>query len=70
MMLGSFPTVAVDCDIMTPPQNGLVSFPSGTTLGLVATYSCITGYNLTGTMTRTCEPEGQWSGSAPTCESR
>ena len=35
-----------------------------------ATYNCNNGYNLTGDMTRTCQANGTWSGTAPTCESR
>ncbi len=34
----------------------------------VATYTCGTGYTLNGTSTRTCETDGMWSGSTPTCE--
>ena len=58
----------VDCGSLTDPANGSVTHTSGTTFGQTATYSCNTGYNLTGDSTRTCQATGQWSGSAPTCE--
>ncbi len=38
-----------------------------TTFGSTATYTCNTGYMLTGDTTRTCGAGGQWSSSAPTC---
>ena len=38
-----------------------------TTYESTANYSCDTGYNLTGSMTRTCGGNGNWSGTAPTC---
>ena len=40
-----------------------------TTFMSTAVYTCNTGYNLTGDMTRTCQANGTWSGIAPTCES-
>ena len=33
----------------------------------MATYTCDTGYTLNGGITRTCESDGMWSGSPPTC---
>ena len=59
----------VDCGNLTDPANGQVKHTSGTTFGENATYSCNTGYNLVGDMTRTCQATGNWSGSAPTCQS-
>ena len=58
----------VDCGNLTDPANGEVNHTSGTTFGQTATYSCNTGYNLTGDSTRTCQATGEWSGSAPTCQ--
>ena len=48
------------------PANGMVSF-SATTPGSSATYTCNTGYQLVGTSPRTCQSDGTWSGSDPTC---
>ena len=59
----------MDCGSLTNPANGQVSTTGGTTFGQNATYSCITGYNLVGDSTRTCEANGDWSGSPPTCQS-
>ncbi len=59
-----FPTV--DCGPLTI-MNGMVDTTSGTTFMNTATYSCDTGYNLTGEATRMCQANGNWSGSEPTC---
>lgn len=56
----------VSCSGATAPANGAVS--SGTALyNAQITYSCDTGYTLTGTATRTCQADGSFSGTAPTC---
>ena len=39
-----------------------------TTFGSTATYTCNSGYTLTGDTTSTCGATGQWSSSAPTCD--
>ena len=62
-----FPT-AVNCGTLSNPANGWVGH-TATTFGRTATYSCNTGYNLVGGITRTCQATGVWSGSAPTCQS-
>ena len=46
---------------------------SGTGVGVyqeTATYACETGFNLVGSVERTCQSDGTWSGSAPTCQSK
>ena len=60
---------AVDCGALMNPDNGRVDTPQGTTLNRLATYSCNCGYCLVGDETRTCQANGQWSGSEPTCNS-
>ena len=45
-----------------------MNISAGTSFGDVARYSCDTGYILNGTAERTCQANGEWSGSAPTCE--
>ena len=59
----------VDCGALDNPANGEV-FLTNTTFNSVATYSCNTGYNLTGDNMRTCLETGFWSGSDPTCSSK
>ena len=61
-------STVVDCNALPDPTNGQVSI-TGTTFGETATYSCNTGYNLVGDNTRTCQADGMWSGSEPTCQS-
>jgi hypothetical protein len=58
----------VSCPVLDPPDDGTVSTPGGRTYGAVATYMCSTGHNRNGSATRTCQANGQWSGSAPTCD--
>ena len=62
--------IVVVCLSLSPLTNGMISY-SDLTLGVsgVATYSCGTGYALKGDITRTCQSNGTWSGSTPTCES-
>ena len=59
---------AVDCGNLTDLANGQVDHTAGTTFRENATYSCNTGYDLLGNSTRTCQAEGNWSWSEPTCE--
>ena len=59
---------AVDCGNLTDPANGQVDHTAGTTFRQTATYSCNTGYGLVGDSNRTCQANGVWSGSAPTCQ--
>ena len=59
-------STVVDCGSLDNPGNGVVSF-TATTYNSVATYSCNTGYTLTGDDMRTCQSSGVWSGSEPTC---
>ena len=61
--------IVVDCGDLDPPPYGNVSLNS-TFYQSLATYYCITGYNLTGNSTRYCQANGQWSGEDPVCESK
>ena len=55
------------------PGNGQVAIIPGlitvTGFSATATYTCNTsaGYILVGTVTRTCQDSGQWSGMVPEC---
>ena len=48
------------------PTNGQRSH-FRTTPGYVVTYTCDVGYTLQGSNSRTCQSNGQWSGSVPQC---
>ncbi len=62
-----FPNTVVTCPVLTSPTNGALSTPNLNYL-TIATYSCDTGYVLTGNggSARTCQATGLWSGVAPT----
>ena len=65
---GTAPTCAsASCSPdLTAPANGSVDRTTGTT-GDVASYTCNQGYTLSGNATRSCEADGTWTGTAPTC---
>ncbi len=61
------------CPDLTDLQNGVISYNTVSAnsyrrVTTVATYSCDTGFELTGTSMRTCSA-GVWDGSEPTCTS-
>ena len=60
-----------DCGFLPSPTDGTVVAPT-TTYESTANYSCNTGYNINGNVSRTCGVDGSgagvWNGSAPTCE--
>ena len=57
---------AIDCGDPGTPTNGQRSL-SKTTPGRAVAYTCDVGYALQGSSSRTCQPNGQWSGSVPQC---
>lgn len=61
-------TLIVDgCGYLDLPENGQVIL-SGMNVGSIATYSCNSGFEVTGKYpTRTCQSDGRWSGTAPVC---
>ncbi len=59
------PTACLEA--LSAPVNGSVDAPDNV-IGATATYSCSAGFFLVGSATRTCQTNGQWSGSTPTCE--
>ena len=64
---GNFSFSAVNCAKLTNPANGQV-MQSGSTPDSTATYICNSGYRLFGDSSRTCQENGQWSVTVPTCE--
>ena len=57
---------AVQCGQLINPMNGQVTV-SGTTEGSTATYTCIDGFTLSGSTSRTCSSDGTWRPEAPVC---
>ncbi|XP_060586067.1 sushi, von Willebrand factor type A, EGF and pentraxin domain-containing protein 1-like [Ruditapes philippinarum] len=58
--------VCVQCDALPTPESG--SYLTTTTGRVtIAVYSCYPGYDLVGSNTRTCQPDGSWDLDAPTC---
>ena len=57
---------AVDCGDPGTPTNGKHTL-SSTTYSFVVTYTCDEGYILQGSNSRTCQSNGEWSGSVPQC---
>ena len=63
-------SVAVICPDLTIPANGALVYSDITiprAVGSMATYSCITGYQVTGRMMRTCRVSGWSTGDDPVC---
>ena len=57
--------LAFNCVSLTAPPFGHVSIAS-TTLGSVASFSCNDGFQLEGSLTRTCTADG-WNGTDSVC---
>ncbi|XP_019614832.1 PREDICTED: uncharacterized protein LOC109462715, partial [Branchiostoma belcheri] len=59
----------VPCPTLSAPANGALS-PSGPHVYQdVVTFTCSTGYVVTGVSTVTCQADGTWSRTVPTCNS-
>ena len=54
------------CETLTNPSSGTVTLSTngGTS---TATYTCASGYTLQGDATRTCQLDGTWDNSQPSC---
>ena len=60
----------VDCSALPGIEGGTISYSGNTTYDSMATYSCDTGYDLQGGATRTCQADGHWDESEPSCISK
>ncbi|CAH1252783.1 CSMD3 [Branchiostoma lanceolatum] len=59
------------CSVLAAPANGARAPPTGaTSYQDTVTFSCDTGYTLTGASSRTCQADGTWSATSPTCTPR
>ncbi|NWX99098.1 LYAM3 protein, partial [Nothoprocta ornata] len=62
---------AAKCPVLSAPEWGELScsHPHGNfSFGSMCSFSCQTGFVLTGTPSSECTDTGEWSGEAPTCE--
>ena len=58
--------IVVSCGSLPSISNGSPGTPTSTTFGGTGTYSCNTGYVLSGSATVNCEASGSWN-TRPTC---
>ena len=58
----------INCGGLSAIPNGAVDTSGGTNYKCTAVYTCNTGYVLNGMVARTCQEDGMWSGSEPTCD--
>jgi len=61
----------VRCPSLTDPNNGTITCSVGDdgnpSYEDTCSFTCNTGYELTGSDTRTCQSDGNWSGSDDVC---
>jgi hypothetical protein len=57
----------ITCDALADPANGSVATSNAGLFPSTALYTCDTGFAAITNTTRTCNPDGTWSGSAPRC---
>ena len=71
MVFGNIIIVDIRCDNLSSPANGMMLCSSGRVgvgyEGDTCSFTCNTSYELTGSDTRTCQSNGNWSGSDVTC---
>ena len=70
-MLFSITILIVSCSSLIAPNNGTISCSLGDdgtpSYEDTCSFTCNTGYELTGSDTRTCQSDGNWSGSDASC---
>ncbi|XP_065899271.1 sushi repeat-containing protein SRPX2-like [Dysidea avara] len=65
-------TLDIQCNNLSTPSNGVITSCSSGNIGVgyegdTCSLTCNTGYELTGSDTRTCQSDGSWSGSDDVC---
>ena len=55
-----------DCGSLTTSENGMMT-STGTTYNSSAVFVCNDGYDMNGTNTTSCQADGNWTTSEPTC---
>ena len=67
----SYEYFSVSCPSLTDPNNGMINCSLGDdgvpSYEDTCSFTCNTGYELTGSDTRTCQSNGSWSGSDGVC---
>ena len=62
----------VNCSALNRPMNGMINRSLGDdgfhSYEDICSFTCNTGYELTGSDTRTCQSNGRWSGTVTTCK--
>ena len=63
------------CNNLTTPSNGEITSCSSGSIGVgyegdTCSFTCNTGYELTGSDTRTCQSDRSWSGTKTMCKNR
>ena len=70
-LLANWPLIIVSCPTLTSPYNGIISCLLGgdgvPSYEDTCSFTCNTGYELTGSDTRTCQNNGSWSDSDVVC---
>ena len=73
----SFVIIDPQCSTLAAVDNGKMSCYNGSTYingesyeGDTCSFTCNTGYELTGSSQRTCQNDGSWSGSETSCRGR
>ena len=65
--------ISVSCSSLTNPNNGMINCSLGDdripSYEDTCNFTCNTGYELTGSDTRTCQSDGSWSGTDVICRS-
>jgi len=64
--------LAIHCVDLQTPSNGVITSCSSGSIGVgyegdTCSFTCYTGYELTGSDTRTCQSDGSWSGRDDVC---
>jgi len=64
-------TISAACPLLTDPNNGVMTCSLGDervpSYKDTCSFTCNTGYLITGSDTRTCQSDGSWSGSDTMC---
>ncbi|XP_065899833.1 uncharacterized protein [Dysidea avara] len=65
--------IDIQCDDLSAPSNGEITSCSSDRVGVgyegdTCNFTCNTGYELTGSDTRTCQSDGSWSGTESMCK--